>query len=115
MKKLLVLLVALIGFMLCANAEKVEVPIIKDGKEVGKLTYEILKFTPHNKTDGGFLTMYLYNDSDENISVIIKGKKVSGPCSAIQDLGPYKKIKDFTFACSDNVSELKVTVTVNYR
>jgi hypothetical protein len=106
-------LVAVIGFAISANAEKEPVKN-KDGKIVGYVICDIVNYQPH-PSGGGFLTVDVYNDSDEYVNITIEGKGVSGSCYHSLYLGPYKKAeeKNKTFSCSEKPFGLKISVYRN--
>ena len=92
-----------------SQSEGGRIPIQSGGKTVGYLEWSKVKYTQFR--DGGFMTLYLYNDSDEWIRVSVTGKRASS-CYESFKLKPWQEEKEAVFACSDDVSDFSISVYV---
>jgi len=123
-KKIFVLLIALIGFGICANAgdsgsvnvyKKIYTWAGEEQQYVGTVDYSY----EYNYT--GWLVVNVYNNTGENINVTIRGKGVTGSCYKSFDMCPWQwgdcwqrgeKTKYVSISCPNEPYNIEVTVTV---
>lgn len=118
MKKIFVMLVAIVGFGFSVFAGQIS--IIKEGKVVGTLEYS---YEYRSSSTGGFLEVYLYNNSDEWVSVSVQGKRVSGSCYETAKMRPYgegdcynkfnRRDGKIIFSCPTEPDDIDIKVYVN--
>ena len=86
------------------------VPITSRGKTIGYIEWTIKSYTPTD--NGGFMTLSIYNDSNEYINVSITGKNAERCYSGGYDFKPYQRKDDVTFGCSERVSDFSFNIYV---